>query len=277
MPDAQRARQPLPAFLFESRAGHCEYFATALAVLLRSQGLPTRLVNGFHGGEYNELGGFWVLRQRDAHSWVEVYIGDGDGEGAWVLLDATPSADDEARRAGLIRQLGDWLEDAWDRGVLRYDMDRQFALGLSGIAAARSVVAVAPQAPGSLGTGWLAGIGALGLLGALAFVLRRLLRFLGGARRRRPAPGVVERQWRAARRLVHRRRLAPARGPAPGGGRPLAAAPGRRCRRRAGDPGLAALPGALCRRARRPPRPRRPKRAPSLARLPRRRRAPGSG
>ena len=73
--------QPLADFLFNVREGHCEYFATAMAIMLRTQGIPTRVVNGFQQGEYNETADVYVVRQREAHSWVEVYF---PGEDAWV-------------------------------------------------------------------------------------------------------------------------------------------------------------------------------------------------
>lgn len=81
--------EPLADFLFNIREGHCEYFATAMAVMLRTQGIATRIVNGFHGGDYNETAGVTVVRQSNAHAWVEVYF---PGENAWVAFDPTPSA-----------------------------------------------------------------------------------------------------------------------------------------------------------------------------------------
>ena len=64
--------EPLEDFLFVQKAGHCEYFASALAVMLRTVGVPTRSVNGFYGGEWNSFGHYLAVRQGDAHSWVEV-------------------------------------------------------------------------------------------------------------------------------------------------------------------------------------------------------------
>jgi len=77
---------PLNEFLFETRRGHCEYFATALAVMLRTQGVPSRLVTGFTAASYNPLTGFYEVRALDGHAWVEAYIA---GEG-WVQLEPTP-------------------------------------------------------------------------------------------------------------------------------------------------------------------------------------------
>ena len=78
--------EPLEDFLFVQKAGHCEYFASALAVMLRTVGVPTRSVNGFYGGEWNSYGHYLAVRQGDAHSWVEIWI---DGAG-WVTIDPTP-------------------------------------------------------------------------------------------------------------------------------------------------------------------------------------------
>ncbi len=84
-----RTQQPLDHFLFESKRGHCEFYSTAMAVLLRAVDVPTRNVTGFVGGTYNRFGRFYAVRQGDAHSWVEVYL---DGEGG-STFDPTPPAD----------------------------------------------------------------------------------------------------------------------------------------------------------------------------------------
>jgi hypothetical protein len=83
---SQRQKDPVAYFLFERKAGHCEYFASAMAVLLREEGIPSRIVNGFRGGEWNELTGNFIIRAKDAHSWVEVYF---PGVG-WYAFDPTP-------------------------------------------------------------------------------------------------------------------------------------------------------------------------------------------
>src|SRR5215471_7971193 len=67
-------RQPLSTFLFDAKSGHCEYFASSMAILLRAVGIPTRLVNGFLMGEYNPVASDYIIRQSSAHSWVEAYI-----------------------------------------------------------------------------------------------------------------------------------------------------------------------------------------------------------
>ncbi|MGH9535863.1 MAG: transglutaminaseTgpA domain-containing protein [Terriglobales bacterium] len=117
---------PLADFLFRVRAGHCEYFASALAVMGRVLGIPTRVVNGFAGGEYNPVSGEYVLRGRDAHSWVEAYF-PTRGPGAWVPFDATPAA---AGVAGWSRfeQYADALSSFWQEWVINYDIFHQLSL-----------------------------------------------------------------------------------------------------------------------------------------------------
>jgi len=117
---------PLAYFLFEKRAGHCEYFATAMTVMLRAVGIPARYVTGFMQGEYNDLGGDYIIRESDAHSWVEVFFPDI----GWVTFDPTPPGD--ARRAGLFGRLSlywDWFQFAWGEWVVNYDFSHQLALG----------------------------------------------------------------------------------------------------------------------------------------------------
>lgn len=98
------ARDPIELFIAENRAGHCQYFATALALMLRSQRIPARIVIGYKGGEYNSVGNYWQFRQRDAHAWVEVHLSpaevadlnlagsQGAARGGWWRLDPTPVA-----------------------------------------------------------------------------------------------------------------------------------------------------------------------------------------
>jgi len=81
-------KDPLANFLFERKEGHCEYFASAMAVMLRGLGIPARVVNGFRGGEFNDLSGQYLVRARDAHSWVEAYF----PRHGWVSFDPTPAS-----------------------------------------------------------------------------------------------------------------------------------------------------------------------------------------
>jgi protein-glutamine gamma-glutamyltransferase len=119
---------PLAHFLFDSKAGHCEYFATAMAVMLRTLGIPSREVNGFLPGEYNDVGGDYIVRGSDAHSWVEAYF-PGTG---WLTFDPTPPSNDEA--TGLLSRLElyiDWFQLTWNEWVINYDFSHQVSLARS--------------------------------------------------------------------------------------------------------------------------------------------------
>lgn len=119
---------PLAHFLFETRAGHCEYFASAMAVMLRTLQIPSREVNGFLPGEYNALGEDYIVRASDAHSWVEAYF-PGTG---WVVFDPTPPA--APAKAGMFSRLGliaDWIELTWSEWVINYDFGHQAQLAQS--------------------------------------------------------------------------------------------------------------------------------------------------
>jgi transglutaminase-like putative cysteine protease len=112
---------PLAHFLFETRAGHCEYFASAMTIMLRTLGIASREVNGFLPGEYNDLAGDYIVRASDAHSWVEVYF-PGSG---WTTFDPTPAV---AQEFGLLSRLGqyiDWMELSWNEWVINYDFAHQ--------------------------------------------------------------------------------------------------------------------------------------------------------
>ncbi|MGZ3439300.1 MAG: transglutaminase TgpA family protein [Polyangia bacterium] len=121
--------EPLEDFLFVQKAGHCEYFASALAVMLRTVGVPTRSVNGFYGGEWNSYGHYLAVRQGDAHSWVEVWI---EGAG-WVMVDPTPPGAAVASSGAwnALRQLVDNVELAWFKYVIEYDLGKQVDLARS--------------------------------------------------------------------------------------------------------------------------------------------------
>jgi len=116
----------LATFLFEAKAGHCEYFASSMAILLRAAGIPTRVINGFLLGEYNPVGRDYIIRESDAHSWVEVYI---PGQG-WVEFDPTPP-DPNHREVNLSMQLSQYVDAAelfWNSYVIVYDSGAQLQL-----------------------------------------------------------------------------------------------------------------------------------------------------
>ena len=120
---------PLSDFLFNVKTGHCEYFATAMAVLLRTHGIAAHVVNGFLPGEYNDTAGAYTVRQSDAHSWVEVYFPQTQ---SWVTFDPTPSAGRvEPVRTGLAAQLQKYaeaMELLWFQYVVGYDKQEQRSL-----------------------------------------------------------------------------------------------------------------------------------------------------
>lgn len=115
----------LDHFLFERRAGHCEYFSTAMAIMLRTIGIQTQNVTGFLGGQWSQFGDYLVVTQNEAHSWVEVWF---PGYG-WVMFDPTPPG------AGGSSQLTSWfwpgsilfdgLQHRWSKWVLDYDVEDQ--------------------------------------------------------------------------------------------------------------------------------------------------------
>ncbi|HEY0047654.1 MAG TPA: DUF3488 and transglutaminase-like domain-containing protein [Pyrinomonadaceae bacterium] len=122
--------EPLADFLFNVKEGHCEYFATAMAVMLRTQGIATRVVNGFQTGEYNETADIYVVRQREAHSWVEVYFPQ---ENAWVTFDPTPAAGrfSDENATGIIGSFNKYLEALetfWIQYIVSYDNQEQKSL-----------------------------------------------------------------------------------------------------------------------------------------------------
>jgi transglutaminase-like putative cysteine protease len=122
-------RDPLDVFLFERKAGNCEYFAAAMAVLLRAAGVPARVVNGFQRGEWNDVGRYFAVRQRDAHSWVEVFF---PGEG-WVTFDPSPRAGfdaDAAGASGWLAKRFDALRMQWNRYVVDYNAGDQALIAM---------------------------------------------------------------------------------------------------------------------------------------------------
>ena len=116
---------PIEAFLLRDRRGHCEYFASAMVLLLRAQGIPARLATGFYGAEWSRWEGSWVVRQSNAHAWVEAWIPDR----GWTIFDPTPPAGRPAPApTSLLTSMRQAWEAAvyrWDRWVISYDFDDQ--------------------------------------------------------------------------------------------------------------------------------------------------------
>jgi len=119
-------QDPLANFLFERKKGHCEYFASSMAVMLRSLRIPSRIVTGFRGGEFNDLTGQYVVRASDAHSWVEAYF---PGAG-WISFDPTPAGNLPTRSGWSRMQLYmDAAASFWREWIINYDASHQRTLG----------------------------------------------------------------------------------------------------------------------------------------------------
>jgi len=131
---------PLEDFVTFHRVGHCEYFAGALTMMLRSQGIPARMVIGFKGGEFNTAGGYYQIRQLHAHTWVEAYLepqhhqereGDESKTGWWLLLDPTTASEDDsvnARGAGWFAGIShyfDYAQVLWGNYVVGLTAEKQ--------------------------------------------------------------------------------------------------------------------------------------------------------
>jgi transglutaminase-like putative cysteine protease len=123
-----RESDPIANFLFERKQGHCEYFASSMAVMLRTLGIPSRVVNGFRGGEFNDLNKSYILRSKDAHSWVEVYF----PEYGWATFDPTPgSGAVDPSQNGTWARLAlymDVLRETWREWIINYDFTHQVRL-----------------------------------------------------------------------------------------------------------------------------------------------------
>ncbi|MGO9380273.1 MAG: transglutaminaseTgpA domain-containing protein [Dissulfurispiraceae bacterium] len=122
--------KPIEDFLFTYRYGNCEFFASTLAVMLRTAGIPSRLVCGYRGGYYNTLGGYYLVTQNNAHVWVEAYLRNK----GWVRMDPTPaviSASTGSNRKGNLSRIGlffDTINYFWNSMIIGYDLNRQISL-----------------------------------------------------------------------------------------------------------------------------------------------------
>jgi transglutaminase-like putative cysteine protease len=121
-------KDPLAYFLLHRREGHCEYFATAMTVMVRSLGIPARYINGFLLGEYNDVADSYIVRGSDAHSWVEVYF----PQYGWIPFDPTPPAGSKPEFSlGRLAYYWDWLEMAWSEWVINYSREKQEHLAVN--------------------------------------------------------------------------------------------------------------------------------------------------
>jgi transglutaminase-like putative cysteine protease len=130
-------RDSVDDFLFGTRQGYCEHFASAFIVMMRAADIPARVVTGYQGGYQNAIGGYWIVRQSDAHAWAEVWL---EGEG-WVRIDPTSAVAPERIQRGSdvlggresewerygqpLLDAGDWLRRNWNDLVLGFDAARQ--------------------------------------------------------------------------------------------------------------------------------------------------------
>ena len=128
-------REPIIDFLFDNPSGHCELFASALAAMTRSLGMQARVVTGFRAGEFNKIGGYYVVRQSDAHAWTEVNLGPELG---WRSFDATPSQEIDRQNRNnrtwlltTLREAYEHLEFGWIRSIVAYDVSTRHALLLN--------------------------------------------------------------------------------------------------------------------------------------------------
>jgi protein-glutamine gamma-glutamyltransferase len=129
---SQRQKDPVAYFLFERKAGHCEYFASAMAILLREEGVPSRIVTGFRGGEWNELTGNFIIRAKDAHSWVEVYF---PGVG-WYAFDPTPQGSMQiVTMWNRVQLYIDAAREFWREWIVNYDFVHQEHLANAAVGA----------------------------------------------------------------------------------------------------------------------------------------------
>jgi protein-glutamine gamma-glutamyltransferase len=123
-------KTPLEDFLFTSKYGNCEYFASALSVMLRIAGIPSRMVGGYRGGYYNDLGKYYLVPQKNAHVWVEAFI----PQRGWVRLDPTPASADTfafPQRGSLSLRIGiffDTINYYWNTIVINYNLEKQLSI-----------------------------------------------------------------------------------------------------------------------------------------------------
>lgn len=179
LPTEEQA-DPIAHFLFTRKQGHCEYFASSLALMLRSIGIPSRVVTGFQGGTLNPVSGWYTVRASDAHSWVEAFI-PGNG---WTAYDATPAAA-RMQPVSMFARVINLIEAAdlfWQDWVVQYDLERQFKLAgaleqtrfgtrTSGVVGfAQSLNAAGAEAAEWV-KGHLIGIVVIGVLGVLGWLL----------------------------------------------------------------------------------------------------------
>ncbi|MCP9455665.1 MAG: DUF3488 and transglutaminase-like domain-containing protein [Nitrospira sp.] len=126
IPLAEQAN-PLEEFLFNRKTGYCEHYATAMVIMLRTLGVPARLVTGFLATEWNEYGQYYVVRQQDAHAWVEVHL----PHSGWIVMDPTPPSEGIGDMTGSWQgwaSMVDHIRLLWNRVVVQFSAADQLAI-----------------------------------------------------------------------------------------------------------------------------------------------------
>ena len=174
--DLATGESAIEQFIFERKKGNCEFFASSFAILLRASGVPCRLVGGYLGGEYNQLGGYYLVTDNKAHVWVEVFV-NGSG---WVRIDPSSFATNagvvwtaqKSRSIKLsISMAVDSFNHSWNRSVITYDLERQIEIAhkvgsqLQGFKPSVILRSTAPYLTGAL------------LIAGLLFTVRRFSLF----------------------------------------------------------------------------------------------------
>lgn len=124
--ESTTSARPIEDFLFIRKTGYCEHYATAMVIMLRSLGIPSRLVTGFLASEWNDFGNYYTVRQRDAHAWVEVYY----PHSGWVTVDPTPASATVASGSQwqVLHRIGESIRLQWDRFFIRFSGRDQLAV-----------------------------------------------------------------------------------------------------------------------------------------------------
>jgi len=141
--DNPGSSSPMAWFVFQARRGSCEYFASALAAMIRGCGIPARVVTGFFVHEFNTNGEYFMVRSSDAHAWVEYW------DGSWHIADATPRAETLVQNRS---NLFDTLRFSWIRWVIQYSLEDQMHL-------ARVVLFRSPDIDSEMGYALYTGMG----------------------------------------------------------------------------------------------------------------------
>ncbi|MBI5587700.1 MAG: DUF3488 domain-containing protein [Deltaproteobacteria bacterium] len=175
-------KKPLEDFLFRSKEGFCEHYATAMAVMLRAAGIPSRVVNGYLQGQWSDLGGYFIVRQSDAHSWVEANIG-----GAWVTFDPTPPSGVTPAKPSRLFLYLDYMRLKWDRYIIQFSLADQGRLAQNIEGRASGLLAILKK-PTGLFRSSTGRVVVIIVLSAAAVSVILSLRRIAGAKRRSKTP-----------------------------------------------------------------------------------------